>query len=68
MWNLKKMIQVNLCIKQKQTNRHREQIHSYQRGKAKGRDKEFQTNAHTILYIKQIINKDTVQGTLLNTV
>ena len=31
MWNLKKMIQINLFTKEKQT--HRKQIYSYQRGK-----------------------------------
>ena len=39
MWNLKKMMQVNLCKKQKQTNRHRKHIYGYQRGKAEGRDR-----------------------------
>ena len=31
MWNLKK-IKMNLCIKQKQTCRHRKQTDGYQRG------------------------------------
>ena len=38
MWNLKKMIQVNLFIKQKQTHRLREQTDDY-RGKSGGRDR-----------------------------
>jgi len=29
MWNPKKMIQMNLFIKQKQTHRHRKQTHHY---------------------------------------
>ena len=33
MWNLKKYIQMNIFTKQKQTYRHREQIHGYQREK-----------------------------------
>ena len=33
MWNLKKMVQMNLLLKQKQTHRHRKQIYGYQRGK-----------------------------------
>ena len=33
MWNLKKMMQINLFTKQKQTHRHRKQIYGYQRGK-----------------------------------
>ena len=32
-WNLKKMMQINLFTKQKQTHRHRKQIYGYQRGK-----------------------------------
>ena len=32
MWNLKKMIQMNLLTKQKQTHRHRRQTYGYQRG------------------------------------
>ena len=38
MWNLKKMIQMNLFTKQKQTHRFRKQTSGYQRGK-EGRDK-----------------------------
>ena len=30
MWNLKKMIQINLFAKQKQTHRHRRQTYGYQ--------------------------------------
>ena len=36
MWNLKKMIQMNLFTKQKQTHRHRKQTYGYQRGKRVG--------------------------------
>ena len=32
MWNLKKMIQMNLFTKQKQTHRHRKQTYGYQSG------------------------------------
>ena len=31
LWNLKKIIQMNLFTKQKQTHRHRKQIYGYQR-------------------------------------
>ena len=31
MWNLKKMIQMNLFTRQKQTHRHRKHTYSYQR-------------------------------------
>ena len=37
-WNLKKMIQMNLYTKQKWTHRHRKQTYCYQRGKGR-RDK-----------------------------
>ena len=33
---IKKMIQMNLFTKQKQTHRHRKQIYGYQRGKREG--------------------------------
>ena len=36
MWNLKKMIQMNLFIKLKQTHRHRKQTYGYQKGKGGG--------------------------------
>ena len=36
MWNLKKMIQVNLFPKQKVAHRHRKQIYGYQREKGEG--------------------------------
>ena len=32
-WNLKEMIQMNLCAKQKWNHRHRKQTHGYQREK-----------------------------------
>ena len=32
-WNLKKVIQMNVFMKQKQNHRHRRQIHGYQRGR-----------------------------------
>ena len=35
----KKMIQMNLFTKQKQTHRYRKQTYGYQRGKGLGRDK-----------------------------
>ena len=31
MWNLKKIVQMNLFTKQKQTHRHRKQTYGYQR-------------------------------------
>ena len=38
MWNIKKMIQMNLFVNQKQTHRYRTQSYGYQRGKVR-RDK-----------------------------
>ena len=41
-WNLKKLINMNLYTKQKQTQRHRKQIYVYQRGK-------FRINVYILL-------------------
>ena len=35
-WNIKKMIQMNLLTKQKETHRHRKQAYGYLRGKREG--------------------------------
>ena len=35
----RKMVQMNLFTKQKDTHRHRKQIYGYQKGKVAGRDK-----------------------------
>ena len=35
-WNLKKMIQMNLYTEQKYTHRHRKQTFGYQQGKGEG--------------------------------
>ena len=53
MWNLKKMIQMNLFTKYKQTHRLRKQSYGYQRGKEGGGiNWEFGINIYTLLYIK----------------
>ena len=55
MWNLKrKMIQMNLFTKQKQTHRHRKQTYSYQRGKVGGGgiNGKFGNDIYTLLYLK----------------
>ena len=50
--------------KQKQTHSHRKQTYGYQRGKRQGRNKqEFGMNIYTLLYIKQITNKDLLYST-----
>ena len=48
----KKMIQMNLFTKQKQTYRHRKQIYGYQMGRGRGINKEFRINRYILLYIK----------------
>ena len=49
----KKMIQMNLLTKQKQTHRHRKQIYGYQREKGRGGiNQELGINRYTLLYIK----------------
>ena len=60
MWNLKKMIQMNLVTKQKQIHRHRKQTYGYQWGQQGGGEinQEFEINIYTLLYIKQLNNKD----------
>ena len=59
----KKMIQINLFIKQKQTLRHRKQTYGYQRGKEVGRiNQVFGSNLNTLLYIKSI-NRDLLYST-----
>ena len=53
MQNLKKMIQMNLFTKQKQTHRLRKQTYGYQRGKPGGGiNWEFGIDIYTLLYTK----------------
>ena len=55
---------MNLCRKQKQTHRHRKQTYGYQKGKAVGEiNEEFGVDTYTLLYIKQITNKDLLYST-----
>ena len=61
---IKKMIQMNLFTKQKQTHRHKKQTYGYQREKRKGeKNQEFEMNRYTLLYIKQINNKGLLNST-----
>ena len=48
----KKMIQMNIFIKQKQTHRVREQIYGYRGRERGGLDGQFETDMHTLLYLK----------------
>ena len=57
------MIQMNLYTKQKQTHRYRKQTYGYQRGKWEGINEEVGINTYTLLYIKQIPNKDLLYST-----
>ena len=55
---------MNLFTKQKETHRHIKQTQDYQRGKQGGGiNKEFGINIYTLLYIKQITNKDLLYST-----
>ena len=58
MWNLKKMLQMNLFTKQKQMHRHREQAKGYQSERGLGINYEFELNRYILQYIKQINNND----------
>ena len=46
----KKIVQMNLFTQQKQTHRHREQTHGYQRGRNVGINWEFGINGYTLMY------------------
>ena len=48
----KKLIQMNLFTKQKQTHRHSKHTYGYQRGKVGGINWEFEIGINTILYLK----------------
>ena len=64
MCNLKKMIQMNLFTKQKQTHSYRKQIYGYQRGKGEGRiNQEFGISRCKLLYIEWIKNKVLLYST-----
>ena len=49
---------MNLLTKQKQILRHRKQTYGYQRGSGGRINQKFGINRSTLLYIKQINNKD----------
>ena len=53
MRNLKKVMQVNLLTKQKQTHRLRERLYGYQGGRVEGGiDWEARIDMYTLLYLK----------------
>ena len=58
------MIQMNLFTKQKKTHRLRERTYGYQgEGWGGGIDWEFGIDMYTLLYLKQITNKDLLYST-----
>ena len=63
MWNLKKN-QMNLHMKQKWTHRRKDKLMVTKgEGGQGGINQEFGINTYTILYIKQIMNKDLLYNT-----
>ena len=65
MWNLNKMIQVNLFTKQKQTHKYRKQTYfpKNRRGAQEEVNQEFGVNINTLLYIKYINSKVILYST-----
>ena len=67
MQDLRKIIQMNVFTKHKQTHRHRgKKVYSYQRGVEGGRrrhNQKFGIIIYTLLYTKQVINKDLLCNT-----
>ena len=62
MWNLKKMIQMNLFTKQKQTHRYKKQTW-LPKGRGGRINQESGIIIYTLLYIKQVNNKDLLYST-----
>ena len=63
MRNLKKMLQVNLLTKQKQTHRFSKKTYVYQRAKVEGRNKLGFGDQCTYTTISEIINEDLLYNT-----
>ena len=60
---IKKMVQMNLFTKQKQSQRHRKQTYSYWGEKREGINQEVGTDMFTLLNIKWITDKDLLYST-----
>ena len=57
MWNLKKIIQINLFTKQKQTYRHRKQTYSYQRRKGEQYIRSFRLKyTHSVQFSRSVVS------------
>ena len=61
----KKMIQMNLSTKQKESYRNRKETYGYQRGMGRTRRDKLESgiNRYTLLYIKEVTNKDLLYST-----
>ena len=58
------MIEMNLFTKQKQTHSLWQQTYGYQRGKVGGEiNQELGISLHTLLFIRQVTNKDLKYST-----
>ena len=66
MCNLVKMIQNNLSTKQKQTSKFLNRIYGFQRGSSRGKG-WIESKWYTLLYIKQINNKELLCSTVRST-
>ena len=62
-WEAPKMVQMNLFTKQKQNHRCKKQNYRYPGGQQRGINWETGIDIHTLLYVKQITNKDLLCGT-----
>ena len=60
---IKKMVQMNLFTKQKQSQRHRKQTYSYWGEKREGINQEVGIDMFTLLNIKWITDKDLLYST-----
>ena len=54
---------MNLFTRQKQTHRCRKQTYAYQRGSGGGINWEIEVDIYTLLYMKQMTNKDLLYST-----
>ena len=69
MWNLQKMIQMDIFKKQKQTHRQTDLWLPKEKGQGQrevGINQEFRINIHILLYEKYIINKDLLHSSTGN--
>ena len=65
-WNLKKMIQINLFAKQTQAHRKQTMITKWNSGAGEGINQDLGINRYILLYIKQINNKNLYPHSTVN--